>query len=63
MKIEHVKQGRLEEMYEIFRKRPEATDKEVAIRLARFAEARVINAAEIRIVELEAALVLRKVDK
>lgn len=56
MKIEHVKQDRLEEMYEILRKRPEATDKEVAIRLARFAEARVINAAEIRIVELEAQL-------
>lgn len=63
MKIEHVKQDRLEEMYEVFRKRPEATGKEVAIRLARFAEARVINAAEIRIVELEAALMSRKVDK
>lgn len=55
---EHVKPERLEEMYETFRARrapgPEATDKEVAIRLARFAEARIINAARTRIIELEA---------
>lgn len=60
---ELVKQDRLEEMYEIFRKRPEATDKEVAIRLARFAEAHIFNAADKRIVELETALKSRKVDK
>jgi hypothetical protein len=53
---ELVKQDRLEEMYDVFRKRPEATDKEVAIRLARFAEAHIFNAADKRIVELEKCL-------
>lgn len=50
---ELVKQERLEEMYEVFHQRPDATEKNTAIRLARFAEARMFNAADRRIVELE----------
>lgn len=60
---EHVKQDRLEEMYETFRKRPEATDKEVALRLARFAEARMRNLLHGRVIELENVLVALKRDK
>lgn len=51
-----IKQDRLEEMYEIFRKRPGATDKGTAMQLARFAEAHMYNAADRRIVELEIEL-------
>lgn len=60
---ELVKQQRLEEMYEIFRKRADATEKNTAIRLARFAEAHMYNAADRRIVELEDALKSRKESK
>lgn len=54
---EHVKQDRLEEMYEIFRKRDDATEKNTAIRLARFAEARMLNTADRHIIESEGVLV------
>lgn len=60
---ELVPQSQLEEMYETFRSRDDATEKNTAIRLARFAEARILNAADDRIVKLEAALKERKVNK
>lgn len=60
---ELVKESRLEEMYEIFSKRADATGERTAIRLARFAEAHVYGAAQKRIDELEAALKALKESK
>lgn len=53
---ESVLQDRLEEMYEVFRARPKATDKEVALRLARFSEACIKNAAYGYVADLEAEI-------
>ena len=60
---ELVKQSRLEEMYQIFRSREDATEMNTALRLARFAEAHVYNAAEKRISELENVIKSLKRDK
>lgn len=48
-----IKQDKLEAQYEVLLKRGTFTDKEIAIHLARFAEAHIFNAADRRIDELE----------
>lgn len=53
---ELTKESALEEMYDLFAKDEQAGAKRIAIRLARFAEAHIFNAADRRIAELEDAL-------
>jgi len=51
-----VKQSSLENFYEVLSKDSTATSKEIAFRLARFAEAQIYGAADRRIADLEKRL-------
>lgn len=48
-----VRQDKLEAQYEVLVNRGTFTDKEIALHLARFAEAHIFNAAQRRVEELE----------
>lgn len=51
---ELIKQSQIEDQYDVLVKRGDMSDREIAIALARFAEAHIFAAANRRITELEA---------